>query len=175
MREEALGAMLCFVLIGLPIGLLIGAVILRAAVHFANKCLPSPVERDYDEDWDDYDRPRRRARSAIPDPALGKAMGIVFVRFIVGFVISFVIGFFIGAGMAGMGRVGGGRPDPGIQLVATLIQLPIGFLINASILMPMLPTTFPRACLVVLFEYLIALAIAIIIAVPLVALVALMG
>ena len=46
-----------------------------------------------------------------------------------------------------------------MQLMASLIQLPIGFLINAGVLTAMLPTTFPRACLVVLFEYLIAIAI----------------
>lgn len=163
-KEEALGMLCCVVLVALPIGLLIGAVILRAAVHFANKVLPRPVERDYDE-WDDYDRPRRASASAIPDPALGKAMGIVFVRFIVGFVVGAVIGFVMGVGAVGMG---GGRPDPGLQVLSTLIQLPIGFLINAGILTPMLPTTFPRACLVVLFEYLISIAIGLIIAVPLV-------
>jgi hypothetical protein len=166
-KEEALGVMCCVVLVALPIGLLIGAVILRGAVHFANKVLPKPVSRDFDDDWDDYERPvRRTSGGAIPDPALGKAMGIVFVRFIVGFIVSIPISLVLNGGMAGMG----GRQDPAMQMIASLIQLPIGFLINAGILTPMLPTTFPRACLVVLFEYLIAIAIGLIIAVPLVVL-----
>ena len=59
----------------------------------------------------------------------------------------------------------GGRDEK--QLIASLIQLPIGFLINAGVLTAMLPTTFPRACLVVLFEYLVAIVICIVIAVPL--------
>jgi hypothetical protein len=163
----AIAGILCVVLVALPLGLLIGAVILRAAVSFANKCLPQPRSRyddDYD-DWDDYDdRPRSRRRSsskAIPEPSMGQAMGIVFVNFIVGFVVSIPINIAMGAGVAGAGG------DPAARLIASLIQLPIGFLINAGVLTAMLPTTFPRACLVVLFEYLIAIAIGIIIFVPL--------
>ena len=46
---DAIGVFICVVLIALPLGLLIGAVILRAAVSFANKCLPQPRSR-YDDD-----------------------------------------------------------------------------------------------------------------------------
>src|SRR5438045_5400914 len=106
--------MCCGLAIFLPIYLLICAVILRGGVHFANKVLPKPVERDYD-DWDDYDRPRRVGSSAIPDPALGKAMGIVFVRLIAGIIVSIPISIVMGVGVAGMG----GRPDPQMQLLST--------------------------------------------------------
>lgn len=169
---DAIGVMLCVLVFALPLGLLIGAVILRAAVSFANKCLPQPTRRYYDDDeddwgdWDDEDRPRRGRRrahgKAIPEPSMGQAMLIVFVGAVVGFVASIPINVAMGAGVAG---VGGNDPRP--QLLASLIQLPIGFLINAGVLTAMLPTTFPRACLVVVFEYLIAIAIALIIAVPL--------
>lgn len=175
MNGPALGVLCVIMVIAIPIGLLIGALILRGGVWLANKCLPQPGRRyydeddDYDDDWDDdYDRPRirrgrRGGRTAIPEPPLGKAMGVVFVRFIIGFIVSIPISL-------ALRGVAGGRPDASAQIVASLIQLPIGFLINAGVLTPMLPTTFPRACLVVLFEYLIALAIGLVIAVPLIAL-----
>jgi hypothetical protein len=155
-------------LFALPIGLLIGAAILRGGVHFANKCIPSDRDRYYDDDeWDDYDRPKRRRRgssAAIPEPSIGKAMGIVFVNFIINFVVSIPISIVLGVGM---GARGAGREDPAMSLIASLIQLPISFLVAAGVRTMMLPTSFPRACLVVLFEYLIVLAICVIIGVPL--------
>lgn len=162
---EALGVMVCVLVVAVPLGLLIGAVILRAAVSFANKCLPKEVERD-DDEWDDYDRPRRRGTTPIPEPGMGKAMGIVFVNAIVGFLISIPINLALGLGVANMG----GRQDLQTQLIASLIQLPIGFLVNAGVLAGMLPTTFPRACLVVVFEYVVVIIIGLAIAVPLFAL-----
>lgn len=177
---DAIGVFICVMLVALPIGLLIGAVILRGGVSFANKCLPKETERDYD-DWDDADddedddrprRRRRRATAAIPEPGVGKAMGIVFVNFIIGFIISIPINLVMGVGF---GNMGGGRGDPMMSLVASLIQLPISFLVNAGVLTAMLPTTFPRACLVVLFQYLIVIAICVVIAVPLVLLGVLLG
>jgi hypothetical protein len=172
----AVGGILCVLLIGLPIGLLIGAVILRGGVSFANKCLPKESERDdrywddedEDEDEDEDDRPRRsrrRAKAAIPEPGVGKAMGIVLVGAIVGFIISIPINLVLGVGLGGPN---GGNQDQAMSILASLIQLPIGFLVNAGIRTGMLPTTFGRACLVVVFEYLIAIAICLIIAVPLV-------
>jgi hypothetical protein len=151
-------------LVAFPIVLLIGAAILRGGVSFANKCIPRHVDRDYDEEWDDYDRPQRRRRTsaAIPEPAVGKAMGIVFVNFIIGMAVSVPINIAMGVGV---GARGGG--DPMVGLIASLIQLPIGFLIAVGVRTTMLPTTFPRACLVVVFEYLIVLAICLIFAVPL--------
>ena len=175
---DAIGMMICVLVVALPIGLLIGAVILRAGVSFANKCLPREAERD--DDWDDgYDdadedddrprrrRSRRRAPAAIPEPALGKAVGIVLVNAIIGFIISIPINLALGLGAV---NAGGGRGDPTMSIIASLIQLPIGFLVNAAVLTSMLPTTFPRACLVVLFEYLIVIGICVVIAVPLVVL-----
>jgi hypothetical protein len=162
-----IAAVLCVLLFALPLGLLIGAVILRGGVSYANKCLPSERDRYYDDDWDDYDRPKRRRRggsAAIPEPGVGKAMGIVFVNFIIGFIISIPISIALGVGM---GAGGAGKDDPAMSLIASLIQMPIGFLVAAGVRTMMLPTSFPRACLVVLFEYLIVLAICVIIGVPL--------
>lgn len=163
--DAAIGVLCVIALVAIPIGLLIGAVILRAACWAANKCLPQPSSRyddDDDYDWDEDDRPRRRRRSsakAIPEPSMGQAMGIVFVNFIISFVVGGAIGFVVGAG--GMAR------DPAAVIAMQGINLVLGFFIAAGVITAMLPTTFPRACLVVLFQYLIVLAIAIVIMVPL--------
>jgi hypothetical protein len=164
-------AVCCVFLFAIPIGLLIGAAILRGAVSLANKCLPKQPARENDgwgddvRSWDDYDRPR--APALIPEPSMGKAMGIVFVIFIIGIIISIPINIAFGLGAANMG-MRPGQQDPLMSLLASLVQLPISFLVNAGVLTGMLPTSFPRACLVVLFQFLV-------IAVPLVALVFALG
>jgi len=169
-RDPELGIICVVLLIVIPIGLMIGALILRAAVWLANKCLTAPVSRydddeeEYDDDWDEYDRPaRRRGRrnnsTAIPEPSFGWAMLIVFVNWIVNAGVGFVMG--VAAGGAGLAR------DPGAMLVLQGCSLVVNFFISAGLLTAMLPTTFPRACLVVLFQFLIALAIAVVIVVPL--------
>lgn len=70
------------------------------------------------------------------------------------------MGFVAGAG--GLGR------NQGAMLALQGCSLVINFFISAGVLTSMLPTTFPRSCLVVLFQYLIGLAIVIVIVVPLV-------
>ena len=153
------------ILVMIPVGLLIGAGILLGAIALANMCLPQPRNRYYDDDyddWDDYDRPaRRRNRSgkAIPPPTLGYAVAIVLVNGLISFAISFVIGLV-------MDRAGVVN-KPGLMLMMQGFNLVIGFLISASVLTSMLPTTFPRACLVVVFQYVIVFVIALVIFVPL--------
>ncbi|QJW97129.1 hypothetical protein [Frigoriglobus tundricola] len=167
---DGIGVLICVMVFFLPIGLLLAAVILRGGVSLANKCLPRLSERttgdwDEDEDEDDYERPvRRRAAALIPEPGVGKAMGIVFTNFIIGVIASIPISVAMGVGL---GNMNGGQGDPVMSLLASLVQLPIGFLIAAGIRAGMLPTSFARACLVVLFEYLIVLVIGLVIAVPL--------
>jgi hypothetical protein len=148
-------------LFALPVGLLIGAVILRAAVSMANKCVGGPArEPDYydededEEDWDGYMRPRRGRESggAIPEPTLGRAMGIVLVSVIAILVVTVPIRLFLGL----EAPVGGGDD---IFLLAQLITLVLGFVISAGVLAGMLPTSFARGCLVALFEYLIVLGV----------------
>jgi hypothetical protein len=165
-------AVLCVLVVALPIGLLIGAAILRAAVSLANKVVGGGRKSSdrWDDEYGDYDdddyRPRRRGRrddgGAIPEPTLGRGMLIVFVNGIVNFVVGFVLGLMIAAAMPN-------KPTETVQLVANVIGLPIGFLTAAGLLTVMLPTTFPRACLVVLFQYLIVFAIVAVIVVALLA------
>ena len=82
---------------------------------------------------------------------------IVFVNGIIGFVVNKVFE---------IAMQGVGANDLPALLVILAFNLTITFLISASILTQMLPTTFPRACLVVLFEHLIALTIALVVVVP---------
>ncbi|MBP3957498.1 hypothetical protein J8F10_19800 [Gemmata sp. G18] len=164
MAEAALG-LICVVLVfAIPIGLLIGAALLMAAVAITNKCLPVPPSRydDYEDDWEDEDpqRPRKRnTKTAIPAPTFNRAVVIVLVNALAGFVGGLVL-----SGVAG---AGGLANNQGAMLLIQGVQIVLGFLIAASVLTQMLPTTFPRACLVVLFQYLIMFAIAIVIAIPL--------
>lgn len=153
--------LLCVLLVALPIGLLVGAVILRAAVSLANKVVGgSPdqeAEDDYDWDSDEDDPPTRRTRpgGAVPVPGLGRAVLIVFAAGLANVLVGIVVGLAFGAARA----AGGGFNGPGPRLAAQLVSLPFGFLVSACIGGAMLPTTFPRACLVTLFQYLIGLVI----------------
>jgi hypothetical protein len=168
-----LGALLCVLLFAIPLGLLIGAAILRGAIGLANKVVGSASTRssydfddDDEDDWDDVPRRRRkhrRASPAIPEPPILTAMGIILVIGIVNFLAGIPIRM-----MFGLDPVGRDGPEDAQKvLVAAIVSLPVGFLIMAAMLQMMLPTTFPRACLVVLFEYLIVLAIVLVITVPL--------
>ena len=179
----------CFCIgVGLIVALFIYALIIRAAVWISNKCLggssggrSSYYDDDYDDDYDDeddyYERPARRRRrsggDAIPEPNLGKGMGIALVALIVQFVVGFVIGIaFAGA----MGAAGPGNPfnprggaDVGAQLAVNCCSAILGFFIWAGILTAMLPTSFARASLVTLFIYIIGFVIGVIIVVAIIA------
>jgi hypothetical protein len=166
------GAFLIGMVIGLAIYILIGALVLRAACWISNKCLPQPQPRyDDDDDYDDrdrdddYDAPRPRRRrgraplTAIPEPNFGKACGIMAVNVLVQLVIGFVLGMLIGAGGLRGGGIG----------TAQVLNVIIGFLVTAMLCTAMLPTTFGKACLVALFNFLIWLLIGVIVVVALIA------
>jgi len=170
----ALGLGCIIIIVAILIGLCIAALILMAAVWIANKCLSQPASRHYIDDYDDYEddweyeRPRRRRRgggAAIPPPNFGWAVLIVFVTAIVQFGVAFAMGFVAGMG----GAAGNQQAMLGLQCCSYIV----GFFIMAGMCSAMLPTTFARACLVALFDYLISLALAIIIAVPIILLVGL--
>jgi ABC-type antimicrobial peptide transport system permease subunit len=166
------GAFLIGLVIGLGIYILIGALVLRAACWISNKCLPQPQPRyDDDDDYDDRDRDddyddrpvrRRRGRApltAIPEPNFGKACGIVAVNVLIQMAIGFVLGMMMGAGGLRGGGIG----------AAQVLNVVIGFFITAMLCTAMLPTTFGKACLVSLFNFLIWLLIGVIVVVALIA------
>jgi hypothetical protein len=160
--------------IALPLVLWIGAMILRAAISFANKRIGPAPEPSYlvedDDDWGDYPLPSERERSsgAIPVPGIGRGMWMILAVVIVNVIVGAAIQVVMGEG-PGPGRRGGGLLDDA-DFLARLITVPVSFLVTAGLLAVMLPTRFGRGCLVALFYYLICIGIAIGCAVPMFAL-----
>jgi hypothetical protein len=120
----------------LIVGTLIGAVILRAACSLFNKMAGQ-------------DR-------AVPEPSFGKALGITVVSMIANMAVGFMVGIVIGGG----GAAAGANPQH-VQIISTLVSLPVGFLVMSGMLTLMLPTSFGRGMLVALLQYAISFAIAI--------------
>ncbi|HCO27144.1 MAG: hypothetical protein CME31_20440 [Gimesia sp.] len=137
--------MLCLLVVVLPIGLLIGAVILRASVSLFNKFA------GFDED----------SRYRVPEPSMLNGMGMLLLSTIANAIFGFLIGAIGGA--TGMIQVGPEGVDRGGEMLLNLVSLPVSFVIFSAILSSMLPTTFKRAMGVVLCQYLIVLALAIVI------------
>lgn len=138
--QSMIAFLLCGYSVALIVGLLVGAVIVRAACSIYNGL----VGGEYTD-------------SGVPSPGFGWAMVIVLVNGIVATAVSFAITF----GFAILAReqvLGNGPPVP-LWIIMQAISLPIGFLINASLTSIMLPTTFGRSALIVLIEYLIVLLI----------------
>jgi hypothetical protein len=127
--------MLCAVLITTNIG----AVILRSACWLFNKMAGGG-----------------ESKGGVPEPGFGRALLITFVTLLVQVAVGFVIGLVLGTGAAAAQNAGAG---PAVQLLPSLISLPVGFLVMSGMLTAMLPTSFPRALLVALLEYLIMIAI----------------
>jgi len=120
--------------IGLAIGTAIGAIILRAAVSMYNGMAGG---------------------EGVPEPPMGRAMGIMFVTALVNGAAGFVLGMVVGGAAAA-----GGAQGQGAAVTAQLASLPVGFLVMAGMLSAMLPTTFGRAILVTLCHFIIGLLIA---------------
>lgn len=135
----ALTGIVCVLLVMLPIAALISAVILRAACSLFNKIAGS--------------------ENAVPEPGFGKALGITVATWAVNLIVSLLIGlaFGMGAGAAGVNAANQ-------NLLINLITLPAGFLVMSGMLTSMLPTSFGKAALVTLLTYVVAFAIAMVVA-----------
>jgi hypothetical protein len=131
--------------IGVAIGLLISAALLRTAVALYNKMAGGAS-----------------SPSSVPEPAFGKGMGIILVTSSVQLVVTFlltslvsgVVGFLISLvtvrGVTVPGEAGKTVTE-GVRTGAQLIiGLPVNILIMAAWLSAMLPTTFRPAILVTL-------------------------
>jgi hypothetical protein len=160
-----------FMVIALPVGLLIGSVILRSAIGFANKRVgpadDAMVESRDEDDWADYPIPgaRTEPRAQIPVPSVGGGMLMVLCIVVVNFIVGAAINLVLGEGFAPGPRRGGGLLVNS-EILARLVTFPAGFLVMAGLLAAMLPTTFRRGCLVAFFCVLICLGIAAILFVP---------
>jgi hypothetical protein len=153
----------------IPFALWIGSCILRAAIGLTNKVLGGADPTDLDfygahSGYRDgrYPQQPTRAGLLIPVPSAGRAMGIVLFIGVVDFVIQFGIMMAAGAGsiMAGQGLDGGSG-----QAMAALISIPVSFVIHIGMLSSLLPTTMGRAFLVVVFQLVFCVLIALLIGV----------
>jgi hypothetical protein len=138
----ALGAFLCVMVLAIALGTFIGAVFLRAACALYNKLAGG-----------------KGSPSSVPEPPVGKAMGITFVTSLVNAVAGFLIGTLVGAG--GM-AAGAGESSPAIT--AQLLSLPVSLLVMAAMNSAMLPTTFTRGLLVTLCYLLVVLFVVVVLA-----------
>jgi hypothetical protein len=112
MSEEVAigGLLLCALVIDVAVGTLIGAVFLRAAVALYNKMAGGAS-----------------SLGGVPEPAMGRAMWIIFATFLA----QLVVGFFI-VGVTGPGPTAAGAQGQGSDVVTQLISFPVGFLIMAG-------------------------------------------
>jgi hypothetical protein len=159
--------------IALLLFLWFGAMILRAAIGFANKRGGPSLEpndtADDDDDWGDYPLPGKEERSpgAILMPGIGRGMWMLLVIVIVNVIVGAAIQMVMSSEPGPRHR--GGLFDDA-DFLARLATIPASFLVTAGLLAAMLPTRFSRGCLVALFFYLICIGIAIGFAVPMFAL-----
>jgi len=97
---------------------------------------------------------------SVPEPLLGKAMGITFVTTLVNAIAGFVIGLLVGTG----GAVAGAS-ERGPAVVAQLLSLPVSLLVMAGMNSALLPTTFAWELLVALCYLLVVFFVVVILAV----------
>ena len=149
----------CVAVIGLLIGMVAGAAVLRAAVALANRLIgPVKPARDPVDDWDwdaepEEERPRRKSdERTIPEPGVGKGMMIASATN----VLTAFVGFVLGTVADDAGIL---DEEAGGAIVVGLIALLFGSAGFAVLLVPMLPTTFTRAALVAFMYYLFGLLI----------------
>jgi hypothetical protein len=141
-RDAALGGVLCFFIVAVALGTLIGAVFLRAACALYNRLVGG-----------------RKSPSSVPEPLLGKAMGITFVTTLVNVVLAFGIGL-----MVGVGGTATGASQRGMEALAQLISLPFSLLVMAGMNAALLPTTFARGLLVALCYLLVVFFVFVVLA-----------
>ncbi|QDT96014.1 hypothetical protein [Gimesia aquarii] len=138
-----LGGFLCAIVIILPIALLIGAVILRAAISMFNKL----AGKGSGEEGQDL----------VPEPSMLKAMGILLITGVANAIIGAILGA-IGAA-TGLIQAGEGGAKAGFDLTLNLISLPFTFLVSSALLAALLPTTFKRGMGVALCQYIVTILV----------------
>lgn len=166
----AMGGFVCFlVAVGLLVGMVLGAALLRASIALANsmidprKAEPDPEDPFADWDWDgeleDERARRKKKKKAIPEPGVGKGM-----------VIASTIGAattFVAVVLAVLGSVVAEDLFDGDEtaeiFVLVLFTLPFAFVGTALLLAAMLPTTFSRGALVAFIYHFFTLLLLVVI------------
>jgi hypothetical protein len=123
------------------VAVLIGAMLLRAAISLYNSLAGV-----------------QRTREAVPEPSLGKAVGITLVVFLANAAAGFVLGLLLG----GAAAAAGGR-GPAVNFNAQLGSIPLSLLVESALLTAMLPTTFMRAFLVTLLYLVISIVLVVVV------------
>ncbi len=148
-------------LIGLVAALLVGSVIVRAAVALANRILGPAEVPDTFGQWDDWDsdepapKPRKHKTRVIPEPGLATGMLVTLLSGLVG-----PGGIVVCAVLAREAFNDLDGPDELVPLAFLILLLPIGFGLLTLLLSMLLPTTFWRAARVAFLHYLIVFALA---------------
>ncbi len=122
--------MLCTLSVILVVGTLVGGLLLMFACGLYNKFAGG-----------------RKSRDAVPEPTIGKAMGIVLVAALANMAVGFVIALVVVGGAAATGR----NPNSAAVLVQ-LLSAPVGILALTAMIAAMLPTSLGRAALVALLH-----------------------
>jgi hypothetical protein len=165
--------MLVGLVVGVLLVLLIGAVVLRAAVAWYNHmaggrggAAQEPAYAGYSANVSSgpdsanpfasptaYGGPAVQKAVGVPEPGVGRAMGIVFVTMLAQIPVSVVVRLITGA-----------APDAALPL--GLLSWPASFLISAAVLKGLLPTPrFGTACLIALLELVVWILILLVIGV----------
>jgi hypothetical protein len=109
----------------------------------------------------------RKSPNGVPEPSMARAMAIMFltllaqglVRVLAGFLFAGARGAVIGHDAQLQDRVFGREAVGGQGLLPSLLSFPGGLLVMALLLMLLLPTTFIRALLVAVLEYVVLIVI----------------
>ena len=144
---------------------LVGAMILRAAVAIANRLTGPPKpdrteSEDRFEDWDwdgelEDERRRRKPEKAIPEPGLGKGMMIASTAG----VLTVLFGVLLATALDMLIDDPFDRDETGQVAALAVFTLPFSYIGTALVLTGMLPTTFSRAALVAFLYHALGLGV----------------
>ncbi|MDY3550955.1 hypothetical protein R5W24_000024 [Gemmata sp. JC717] len=148
-----------FLLVGAGVALVVGVVLLRAAVAAANRLLEPSTPQDPFGHWDDWDAdgpapiPRAAPDRAVPEPG-----------FLTGVVVTLVLGATTAVGylclvVAAQELLGIGVDGPTGVVLIFLAGLPFTGFGLSFLLTVTLPTTLKRAALVAFLYHLIAIPV----------------
>lgn len=149
-----------FVIVAL---LVFGALLFRISITLANWFLgttPAKPGRFDDEELDEWigyrqlKNPTTRGEEGIPETNLGKGMLCVFLILLFELLPGIPMQYLCGAH-------DGDSSDREEMVFAHLLGMIIGFLPTAWVVATILPTRFGRACLVLVLNYLILMALAV--------------
>ena len=140
-RDADLAGVCCVVVVVLPVYLLLGGALLIGGCALYNRFVGK----------DSYER--------VPEPGLGRAMGIVFVNLLASGATGFLLGLLTAALTDGARRA-----EDRWAVLVQLHSIPLGLVITGALLAGMLPTTFARGLLATLCAVLLVAMVVLVLA-----------